>query len=73
MAFNDNVRNLYRQQLQEIESAGIFKKERFIHSTQAADINVEFPAGSSLKRVINMCANKYLGLSSHPEVVKAAH
>ena len=73
MAFNDNVRNLYRQQLQEIESAGIFKKERFIHSTQAADINVEFPAGSSLKRVINMCANNYLGLSSHPEVVKAAH
>jgi glycine C-acetyltransferase len=34
---------------------------------------VEYPAGSSLKKVINMCANNYLGLSSHPEVVKAAH
>jgi glycine C-acetyltransferase len=34
---------------------------------------VEFPAGSDLKTVINMCSNNYLGLSSHPEVVKAAH
>jgi glycine C-acetyltransferase len=47
--------------------------ERYIHSPQAADIDVEFPAGSSLKKVINMCANNYLGLSSHPDVVKAAH
>jgi glycine C-acetyltransferase len=34
---------------------------------------VEFPAGAPLKKVINICANNYLGLSSHPEVVKAAH
>ena len=73
MAFSREVRDLYQAQLKEIESAGIFKQERFIHSTQAADIEVEFPTGSSLKKVINMCANNYLGLSSHPEVVKAAH
>ena len=73
MAFSNNVKKLYQDQLKEIEASGIFKVERFIHSTQAADIEVEFPTGTSLKKVINMCANNYLGLSSHPEVIKAAH
>ena len=56
-----------------MQDAGLFKQERFIHSTQAADIEVEFPVGNELKKVINMCANNYLGLSSHPEIIKAAH
>ncbi|MCX8159785.1 MAG: glycine C-acetyltransferase [Candidatus Saccharicenans sp.] len=73
MAFPDSVRELYRAQLQALQEGGLFKEERFIHSPQSADIEVEFPAGSSLKKVINMCANNYLGLSSHPEVIKAAH
>jgi glycine C-acetyltransferase len=73
MSFNENVRGIYQDQLKSLQNAGIFKVERFIHSAQAADIEVEFPSGSSLKKVINMCANNYLGLSSHPEVVKAAH
>jgi glycine C-acetyltransferase len=73
MAYSDTVRNLYRDQLQALRDAGIFKQERYIHSPQAADIEVEFPEGSSLRKVINMCANNYLGLSSHPDVVKAAH
>jgi glycine C-acetyltransferase len=73
MAFSDRLRGLYEQQLKSIRDAGLFKQERFIHSPQAADIEVEFPAGAPLKKVINMCANNYLGLSSHPEVVKAAH
>lgn len=73
MAFSDSVRQLYQDQLKALKEAGIFKEERFIHSPQGADIEVEFPAGSSLKKVINMCANNYLGLSSHPEVIKAAH
>ncbi len=73
MSFSDKTRGLYREQLQQIQEAGIFKQERYIHSSQAADIDVEFPAGSSLKRVINMYSNNYLGLSSHPDVVKAAH
>jgi glycine C-acetyltransferase len=73
MSFSDNVREIYQKELQEIQDAGIFKQERFINSPQAADIQVEFPVGSSLKKVINMCSNNYLGLSSHPEVIKAAH
>jgi len=73
MAYSEKVRDIYKGQLSEIEKAGIFKRERFIHSTQDADIEVEFPEGSPLKKVINMCANNYLGLSSHPDVIKAAH
>jgi glycine C-acetyltransferase len=73
MAYSEKVRGLYQEQLNGIRDAGIFKQERYIHSPQAADIEVEFPSGSPLKKVINMCANNYLGLSSHPEVVKAAH
>ncbi|MCK4656129.1 MAG: glycine C-acetyltransferase, partial [candidate division Zixibacteria bacterium] len=73
MGYSDKVREMYQQQIQEIRDAGIFKQERFIHSSQGADIEVEFPVGSSLRKVINMCANNYLGLSSHPDVVKAAH
>ncbi|MGQ9800203.1 MAG: glycine C-acetyltransferase [Candidatus Saccharicenans sp.] len=73
MAFPDSVRELYQAQLKALQEGGLFKEERFIHSPQFAEIEVEFPAGSSLKKVINMCANNYLGLSSHPEVIKAAH
>ncbi|HPK04266.1 MAG TPA: glycine C-acetyltransferase [Bacteroidales bacterium] len=73
MAYSDKIREIYQQTLGELKDAGLFKVERFIHSTQAADIEVEFPEGASLKKVINMCANNYLGLSSHPEVIKAAH
>lgn len=73
MSYSSKVKELYQNQLKDIEAAGIYKEERFIHSSQAADIEVEFPSGSKLKNVINMCANNYLGLSSHPEVLKAAH
>jgi glycine C-acetyltransferase len=73
MAYNDKMRALYQEQLDGLKAAGIFKQERYIHSPQAADIEVEFPEGSSLRKVINMCANNYLGLSSHPDVIKAAH
>jgi len=73
MAFVKEQRDFYQNQLKEIKDTGTFKVERFIHSPQDADIEVEFPTASSLKKVINVCANNYLGLSSHPEVVKAAH
>ena len=73
MSYSEKTKSLYLSQLADIRSAGIFKEERFIHSSQAADIEVEFPSGSALKKVINMCSNNYLGLSSHPEVIKAAH
>ncbi|MFO7851396.1 MAG: glycine C-acetyltransferase [Bacteroidota bacterium] len=73
MSYSNDVKNLFVSQLEDIQSAGIFKEERFIHSSQSADIEVEYPKGSDLKNVINMCANNYLGLSSHPDVLKAAH
>lgn len=73
MSYSEQIQKIYLEQLEQIKSAGIFKEERYIHSTQAADIEVEFPSGSSLNKVINMCANNYLGLSSHPDVIQAAH
>jgi glycine C-acetyltransferase len=54
-------------ELVEIESAGLFKKERVITSEQGPEIVVNG------KKVLNFCANNYLGLSSHPDVIKAAH
>ncbi len=54
-------------QLDEIRTAGLFKKERVISSEQGAEIIVNG------RKVLNFCANNYLGLSSHPEVIQAAH
>jgi len=73
MAYSEKTRAAYQEDLKGIEEAGLLKKERFIHAPQDAEIEVEFPAGSSLQPVINMCANNYLGLSGHQEVIDAAH
>jgi glycine C-acetyltransferase len=73
MAYTDKTREMYQGTLHGLKEAGLFKQERLIHSPQAADIEVEFPTGSPLRKVINMCANNYLGLSSHPDVIQAAH
>lgn len=73
MAFPNEVRTRYQSDLQAIRAAGLFKEERYIHSPQSSEIEVEFPAGAQTRRVINICANNYLGLSSHPEVIAAAH
>jgi glycine C-acetyltransferase len=51
----------------EIESAGLYKRERLIESSQSAHIQVD-----GGRDVLNLCANNYLGLSDHPEVVAAA-
>jgi len=66
------AREFYKTTLEDIEKQGLLKEERYIHSPQAADIKVEYPDGSQPSGVINLCANNYLGLSSHPEVLKAA-
>ena len=73
MAFTDTVRNNYRTTIDDIKAAGLFKEERCIHSPQGSEIEVEFPVGSAIKKCINICANNYLGLSSHPDVIAAAH
>lgn len=56
-----------QQELADIKASGLFKKERIITSPQAAEITLE--DGS---KVLNFCANNYLGLSSHPMVIEAA-
>jgi glycine C-acetyltransferase len=56
-----------QNELQTIEDNGIFKKERIITSPQGAEITI-----STGETVLNFCANNYLGLSSHPEVIQAA-
>jgi glycine C-acetyltransferase len=63
-----DIQNFLQQELKSIEQAGLFKRERVIITPQGADIRVD-----SGQEVINFCANNYLGLSSHPTVVKAAH
>lgn len=54
-------------ELESIKENGLYKKERIIASPQGAEITLD-----SGKTVLNFCANNYLGLSSHPEVIQAA-
>jgi glycine C-acetyltransferase len=61
------IREHLRKELESIEAAGLFKKERIIVSPQDALIEVE---GGN--RVLNFCANNYLGLSNHPALIQAA-
>jgi len=66
-AMNEKFVNRIKQEVSEIEAAGLFKKERIIESEQGAEIIVNG------RTVLNFCANNYLGLSSHPKVIEAAH
>jgi glycine C-acetyltransferase len=73
VAFPEVLRRKYQDILQQIRQSGLHKQERIIHDKQGARIAVEYPFGSAGKELINMCSNNYLGLSSHPQVIKAAH
>jgi glycine C-acetyltransferase len=64
----DTYRKRFENELEEIRNRGLYKEERVLTSPQGARISVE----SSSETVINMCANNYLGLSDHPEVIDAA-
>lgn len=55
------------EEISQIKKVGLYKEERYIQSVQGPEIVV------NNKNVLNFCANNYLGLSSHPEVVQAAH
>ena len=57
-----------KQTLTEIDSAGLYKRERVITTHQTAHIAV-----ASGQKVLNLCANNYLGLADHPELIAAAH
>jgi glycine C-acetyltransferase len=64
---NDSFVKRIAAELEEIKTSGLFKTERIIASPQGAEITV------GGKKVLNFCANNYLGLSSHPKVMEAAH
>lgn len=72
MALSEEKRGVLAGELDDMRTAGLFKEERIICAPQDSEIEVMFPMGSEQKKVINMCANNYLGLSSHPDVVDAA-
>jgi glycine C-acetyltransferase len=62
------LQQFLQTELKNIEDAGLFKKERIIVSEQGAEITL-----NTGEKVLNFCANNYLGLSSHPQVIEAAH
>lgn len=62
-----SIKDHLANELNGIQEAGLFKRERIITSEQGAEITVNG------RQVLNFCANNYLGLSSHPEVTKSAH
>jgi len=64
---NNNFVDRIKAEVSEIEAAGLFKQERIISSVQSAHIT------ANGKPVLNFCANNYLGLSSHPKTIEAAH
>ncbi|HWN88266.1 MAG TPA: glycine C-acetyltransferase, partial [Chitinophagaceae bacterium] len=64
---NENFVKRIAKEVEEIKTAGLYKMERIISSPQGAEITV------NNKTVLNFCANNYLGLSSHPKVIEAAH
>ncbi|MFW5687374.1 MAG: glycine C-acetyltransferase [Bacteroidota bacterium] len=61
------IKEHLQQQLQEIDQAGLYKKERIITSPQQAEITL-----NTGQKVLNFCANNYLGLSNHPAVIEGA-
>jgi len=64
---NEKLVKRIAKEVEDIKTSGLYKNERIISSPQGAEITVNG------KRVLNFCANNYLGLSSHPAVINAAH
>ncbi len=67
------AKNLFSKTLESIQADGLYKSERYICSPQAGEIDVKLTEEGPVNKVINLCSNNYLGLSSHPEILKAAH
>jgi glycine C-acetyltransferase len=67
------AREHYRKVLDEIRESGLWKRERVISSPQDAEIEVTPADGGAPRRVLNFCANNYLGLGDHEALMAAAH
>src|ERR1039457_6960613 len=68
-----NSKEIYKRVLEQIREEGLYKEERIICSPQSGRIQVRYPENAKPRSIINMCANNYLGLSSHPDLIQAAH
>ena len=62
----NTIQNRLQDEISGIKEAGLYKQERIIESQQQAEITV------NKKQVLNFCANNYLGLANHPELIQAA-
>ncbi|MCL4280073.1 MAG: aminotransferase class I/II-fold pyridoxal phosphate-dependent enzyme, partial [Ignavibacteriaceae bacterium] len=62
-----NIKTHYSNIIEQIKQEGLYKKERIITSPQSA--NIEVTGG---QKVLNLCANNYLGLANNPDIIKAA-
>ena len=67
VSMNQKFAERIAKDVEEVKDTGLYKTERIITSQQGAEITV------GGKSVLNFCANNYLGLSSHPRVIAAAH
>ena len=71
MSFDKRMKDYYLKQIEQTRESNLFKNEKYIYSSQSSCINVRDRSGEKTENIINICSNNYLGMSDHPEVIKA--
>jgi glycine C-acetyltransferase len=66
------MKDYYLKQIEQIRESNLFKSEKYIYTSQSSCINARDNSGDKTESIINICSNNYLGMSDHPEVIKAA-
>lgn len=72
MSFDKSMKDYYLKQIEQIRESNLFKSEKYIYTSQSSCINARDNSGDKTESIINICSNNYLGMSDHPEVIKAA-
>ena len=72
MSFDKSMKDYYLKQIEQIKESNLFKNEKYIYTSQSSCINARDNSGNEAEKIINICSNNYLGMSNHPEVIKAA-